>query len=266
MLKRLGGVAVKLALSALVIVAFIVLSAQAPFFRDDTPTLITTVPPLSGAGMAGLGSGAAQLSFAAADARFAGSFYALGQDSGFDLAELDIAGPCADAGRRHLEATCPDCLVTDAPLAPGQAATLFWSQAVPDGSMGTIFVDCSAELAGGMVRVPQLSFNKQTLSLAAATTDPASSLPIPMLAHSERTSSMTLGTWAIAVDAVRDENTALDSMGRILRDAGWRELAQAGQSGPVQNQRVYARDNSALCVVTLNEADEGYQLVTMMSI
>jgi hypothetical protein len=55
-------------------------------------------------------------------------------------------------------------------------------------------------------------------------------------------------------------------MGRLLRDAGWREMQQDARTGAAPNQRVYSRGDNALCVVTLNRADDGYQLVTMMNL
>ena len=149
MLRRLGSIALKLALSGMVIMVFLFLTANAPFFHRDTPILMTTLPPPSGAGVAGLGEGAARLSFVDENTRFEGSFHALGTDSGFDLTEQEVPGPCENAGTRYLAATCPDCAVRDAPLESGQAATLFWSEPGPAGSMGTIFRDCTTLFRSG---------------------------------------------------------------------------------------------------------------------
>ena len=269
MLRQFGSVVAKLALSAVAIVAFLMITARVPFFNTSEPLSMASMQPMTGAGILAAHNAAARITFASDDDRFNGSFYALGEDSGFQLEELDIPGPCENAGRRYLAQQCPDCVVTEAVAEPGQPSTLFWSDARANGSMGTIFLDCTRELGDSLVRVPRLSFTDQTINLDAGSAIDAETAPIPRLARSERVSSMTLGNWAIAVDAVDQGDAAMASMGGLLNDAGWTELDQGEQQDNAVQQRVYARklnESSALCVLTLNKSDEGYQLVTMMNI
>jgi hypothetical protein len=267
MLKTLMALGGKIALSLAAITLFLYVSAKLPFFRGDTPTLMTLASMDSGNAATARGSAAGSISFAGADDRFSGSFFGLEDNSGFQLAERDVPGECANAGRRYLEAQCPDCVVTAAQTNAGDPATLFFIQ--PDGQLGTIFRDCNARVSDLLVRVPQLLFMDDTLALPARDAGSAEQSPVPRLARAERVSSMTLGNWVIAVDDVTERSGALGAMARQLQSAGWREQSQGDAKASIDEQRVFIRGDARrreLCVLTLNEADDGYQLVTMMSI
>lgn len=267
MLRPLAAFAGKIALSLAAITLFLYVSAKLPFFRGETPSLMTLAPMNSGSASPGRESPVGAITFAGVDDRFSGSFFGLEDGAGFQMLERDVPGECADAGRRYLAAHCPDCVVTVAQTDGEEPATLFFIQ--PDGQLGTIFRDCSARVSDVLVRVPQLLFMDDTLSLPGREGSALPESPVPRLARGERVSSMTLGNWAIAVDDVAERSGALAAMARLLQSAGWREQPQGDTPEPVENQRVFIRGDASrreLCVVTLNQAEDGYQLVTMMNI
>lgn len=268
MLIRMAGVFAKLALSVMVIIAFLAITARVPFFNTNEPLSVASFRPVTGAGVTAGSSMDSRITFAGADDSFSGSFYALGEDSGFELEELEVTGPCENAGRRYLAENCPDCVVTDALTEPGQPKTLFWSDARNNGDMGTIFLDCVRELGNSLVSVPKLSFNEQIIRLDGTNGDTAETAAIPRIARSERVSHMTLGNWNIVVDSVEHGRDAVSSMGSLLVDSGWQRMSEGERDNRAIEQRVYARnadEGSTLCVLTLHRSDEGYQLVTMMN-
>jgi len=264
-LKKLTAVLLKIALSLAAVFAFITLSINMPFFSEDQESGAIGLSSLTDAGNQAAGLALPHIGFADGSDRFDGNFFASGENSGFTLTDIDMQGPCENAGRRHLEQSCTQCVVMDGVSEPGQPATLFWSDPNGSGEMGTIFRDCTMNVDDTLVRVPKLAFTAEIQNLDLRER-PAGSAPIPKLARSERTSNMTLGEWTITVDTVHDNHSALDSMGRLLQDAGWQEAAQGSQTPAAENQKVYVRDESALCVVTLNKANAGFQLVTMMNL
>jgi hypothetical protein len=263
MLKSALNVIYKLAASLVAIAAFFFISAQLPYFQSDQPISLAGFTPMSGNNTAA--NLPATLSITDGDARFSGDFFDAGSNTGFAMEEVDVAGPCTEAGERYLAHSCPQCSVTPAISDAGDPPTLFWMDPTAEQStVGTIFRDCAAELPNGQVRVPVLSFSDNNIDLTRSGDD-STTAPIPALANSTRESHMTLGNWAITVDSVDAGVQALDQMGLLLGDAGWQEVSQ-GKDKPRSSQRVYARGEAHLCVVTLNQIDGAFQLVTMMNI
>jgi hypothetical protein len=264
MLSRFFGVSAKLLASIAVIGLFFFFSARMPYFHPDRPLSLSSFIPQTGSAPATPMQPSA-LTLLDDDARFSGDFFDTANNGGFSMREVDVAGPCEGAGERYITSSCTDCVITPAVSDTGEPPTLLWiNEAQGQSSMGTIFRDCAATLASGDVRVPVLSFSDDNIDLSGrANTD--SDVPVPALADSERKSNMTLGNWAITVDLVAQGKPALEQMGSLLIDAGWSEVQQ-GATTQKNNQRVFSRGESHLCVVTLNPTDDAYQLVTMMNI
>jgi hypothetical protein len=264
MLARFWTIAMKLLSSVLIILLFFYISSQLPYFQPDRPFTIAGLAPQTGHSSAGTTLPSTML-ITDGDARFTGDFFDSDSNTGFTMREIDVSGPCERAGERYIHDTCPQCNVTPAISDNNEPPTLFWMhQEAEQATVGTVFRDCATDLGNGQVRVPLLSFNGNEIDL----TDSASHVntsQIPTLAGSVRESNMTLGNWAIAVDTVTRGGRAMDQMGLLLGDAGWREVPQ-GNEKPQLAQRVYSRNDSRLCVVTLNRIDEAFQLVTMMNI
>lgn len=262
MLKRAAGIGAKLLASAVVIGLFFFLSARMPYFHPDKPISLAGFEPMTG-NKPPAQRQTESLSLFDGEARFSGNFFDQASTGGFQMREVDVAGPCEGAGQRYLAGTCPNCSITPGIVDDGDPSTLLWIEGTGDQSrLGTIFKDCVTTLASGQVRVPLLSFNSQLIKLGNGGDAEAA---VPLLANTVRTSQMSLGNWAIAVDNVSLGAPALEQMGLLLKDAGWSEVSQ-GEQKPSPMQRVFSSEDSRLCVVTLNQTDEAYQLVTIMDI
>jgi hypothetical protein len=262
-LRQAAGVLGKLLMSLAVVTLFFFISARMPFFNTNTPLQLQVLTPQSGTSDVTT-TAPAMLTLESGEARFSGDFFSGEGQGGFTMQEIDVTGPCGNAGKRYLAASCSDCTSVPAVSGSDEPATLLWTRTGDNAAMGTIFRDCTAILESGQVRVALLSFQQDRVYLAAKANN-RSKAEIPILGDSERVSNMNLGNWSITVDAVSGGQSALQRMQALLADSGWREAPQ-GQQQLAKMQRVLTRGDSRLCVITLNESDGEYQLVTMMNI
>ena len=189
------------------------------------------------------------------------TLFAPGEGAGFGISELVTAAPCEQAGRRLLQETCPDCQLVDAVDDDTGISTITWI--APKGETGVTFADCSETRADGTVLVPQLTLSSDRLSLDNSAVGTVASL-IPAPKGSERASSITLGPWAVAVDSIKTPR-AIEDMEQRLLQKGWTKVDPPDNPDGT-DQRMFSNGPDRLCIVTLDETGDGYQLVTMMTI
>lgn len=260
----LASVLGKLLLSLIAVYLFILIGSSLPFFHSSPTGYEITKASSTLASSSVLGMAPkSTLSIAGLDNRLIGQILSPDGSSGFSMEEVDTAGPCENAGERYLEKTCVGCTVSEGVAGEDGSKNLLWIR--ENGEVGMIYRDCTESLSNGQVRIPTVIMSSDSLSLSqdqaqAREQDPTRA--IPSLPGSTRDSAMTMGMWAIAIDSLRTKKNALDDMGNLLEIEGWEAVPKEGQP----NQRVFTRDSDFLCVVTLNETDQGNQLVTMMTI
>lgn len=272
-LTQAGSFIVKLFLSLLAVMAFVYFGLKVPAFHRSPEPIAwdavagkdlsagTVIDPLHSTALG-------DIQFATDDDLFSGSFFLADQDMGFDTRELKTAGPCNGAGLRYIKTDCPDCVIAEIESQDGEAPTVYWmKQATGEADVsGTIYRDCVASNADGSVTVPMLSFSSDTLALTNTTASTTSSAPspIPLIDGQKRISAMSLGDWSIAVDSVENSNNALLAMEAKLLVKGWVRTAK-GEAPPIEyvDQRVYKRSPTELCVVSLTQEEDEFQLVTM---
>ncbi|MFK7976730.1 MAG: hypothetical protein AB8C02_11365 [Halioglobus sp.] len=258
--KLIASVVGKLILSLVAVYAFILIGSSLPFFHSTPTGYEITTPSSTLASPTNLGMvPQSTLSIAGLDNRLVGQILSPDGGSGFSMEEVDIDGPCKNAGERHLELTCHACTVTEGVPGDDGSKNLLWMR--ENGEVGMIYRDCTETLANGQVRIPTVIMSSDSLNMAQAQ-ELDTAKAIPALPGSSRDSAMTMGMWVIAIDSLRTNKNALHDMGMLLAIDGWELVPQEKQS----NQRVYSRNPDLLCVVTLNQTDHGHQLVTMMTI
>ncbi|MFT4520726.1 MAG: hypothetical protein ACI9JM_003131 [Halioglobus sp.] len=275
-LTQAGSFILKLFLSLLAVFVFVYFGLKVPEFQRSAEPIAwdavagknlsagTVIDPLNSTALG-------NIEFASADDLFSGSFFVADQDMGFDTREVNTAGPCDGAGLRYIKTDCPNCVIAEIESQDGEAPTVYWmKQAIGEAEVsGTIYRDCVANNDDGTVTVPMLSFSSDTLALANTAPGtpgtPASvPSPIPLVDGHKRISAMSLGDWSIAVDSVEDSNKALLAMEAKLLVEGWVRTA-TGEAPPLEyvEQRVYKRSPTELCVVSLTQEEDEFQLVTM---
>ena len=268
-MRKAIAVGVKVFLSAFVVVLFLVISARLPYLEPggsaDSWDTVSGVRSLFTPDTF-RGASPAEISFADANALFSGQFYLADEGIGFETREIDVQGPCEDAGLRYLEQYCDDCNFTETPEQPGLPPTLFWmGKDKAAGESGNVLRDCVAELPEGKVRVALISYDSDQLTLAddiaAGSGMPTSALPeVP---GATRVSVMSLGEWSIVVDEI-ENHLAFDHMEQRLLIADWEKIPDSVVRSPDgSEQRIYQRGASELCVVTQAVDGESLQLITM---
>lgn len=261
----LASVVGKLLLSLIAVYLFILIGSSLPFFHSSPSgyEITTASSTLASSSILGGIAPTSTLSIAGLDNRLVGQILSPDGSSGFSMEEVDTTGPCKNAGERYLETACPGCTVSDGVVGEDGSKNLLWIR--ENGEVGMIYRDCTQTLPNGQVRIPTVIMSGDSLSLSQDQTQaraPDPTAAIPALPGSTRESAMTMGMWAIAIDSLRTKKNALNEMGNLLKIQGWEVVPKEEQA----NQRVYTRDADLLCVVTLNETDQGNQLVTMMTI
>lgn len=195
---------------------------------------------------------------------FNARFAATGDSPGFATEEHEIAGPCAGAGLRFIDTTCPDCQLID---AGPNAEVLLWSEDV-DGNtvIRSVSRHCINEPAVGVSVVATLRFEDGPLNFASGVADRTIGR-IPLVAGATRVASIDLGQWTATYDEVARPSSALLDMTTALEKWGWRKVAGAPESNPkvFEGQRVFTNAANATCVISLTKQDDVYQLLTVIN-
>ena len=269
LVRPLFSLAIKLIASGLLVAVFLVMTARLPYLEQGSR-------PVSWDSLSGTrtyftpvtftGEDHAEITFADANALFSGQFYLAEEGVGFETREIDVDGPCENAGRRYLEQHCAGCDFSESPPQPGLPPTLFWfdvDQSV--GESGNILRDCVAEVPGGKVRLAMITYQSDQLQLTGPAGDgsrvPSSALPeVP---GATRVSVMSLGEWSVIVDEIPGTG-AMAEMERRLLGGGW-EIVPAStlRSPDGGEQRTFKRSATELCVVTQALEGDTLQLITM---
>jgi hypothetical protein len=196
---------------------------------------------------------------------FEAEFAGVDDEVGFSTRQYAVPGECANAGRRFIDQECPGCgLLGDA----GTAEMLIWQQSINGVPVvRSVSRHCIKLAPDGNAIVGTLTFGGESLDLAPGATDSGSG-QVPLIRGATRLASIRLGLWSATYDKVPRPASALQDMASALQMRGWREVSESEHlpGDAFGGQRVFTNDGSAVCVISLIQQGQDYQLTTIISL